>query len=77
MSEIRGVQHRPRHLESVPLQGRVHPETHAGFHAAAKASGVSVSYYLDLYFQELKSQGKSLPIVQPPKRRKESLTDAA
>ncbi len=73
MSPSRGVQRRPDNAPTVLMQGRVSPEARAAVQEAARASGVSVSFYLDAFIKNILRETGELPRVQPPKPQKETL----
>lgn len=75
MSPRPGTQRRPDNIPTVMLQGRVAPDVRAAVAAAAAASGVSVSYYLERLFKDMLDERGALPHVQPPRPQKETLID--
>lgn len=57
---------------TVLLQGRVSPESRATVRAAAEASGVTMSYYLDELVKLLDQQG-GMPLIESPWPQREEL----
>lgn len=58
---------RPANAPTVQMLARVRPEVREYVHDAAKASGVTAAYYIDLLLAEMaESAGGSLPRVQRP-----------
>lgn len=54
--------------ELVPLQGRVLPATRDAVHAAASASGVGKTAYLNLWVEKILETEGALPLVDRPRR---------
>lgn len=55
---------RPNHEAAVQLNARVMPEVRMSLKEAAKASGLSVALYLDIFIGEILRDNGSLPVVQ-------------
>lgn len=72
MSKVRRPDGKPAAL----LQARVEPRITAAVTAAAKASGVSTSYYVELLMtQLLTANDGALPPVRAPRPQQEALFD--
>lgn len=68
--------HRTRRADNAPtvlLQGRVSPEARAEVQAAARASGVSLSYYLEALVLQLADENGGLPLIEGPRPQREEL----
>lgn len=72
MSTPKGHERHPEGVATVPLQGRVLPEHRDAFNAAARASKLSVSLYMDSLIQYLEEHG-GLPVLAKPKPQLEEL----
>lgn len=65
---------RPANAPTVQMLARVRPEVREYVHAAAKASGVTAAYYIDLLLADMaEAAGGSLPPVQRPVPEREEL----
>lgn len=88
---VRRIMHNPREDEpmsdyglrarrandapTVLLQGRVSPDVRDDVRAAAEASGVTMSYYLEALFTKLVEEQGCMPLVDPPRRDRANQLD--
>lgn len=77
MSIAPGRARRANDAPTVLLQGRVSPDARAEVRAAAAASGVSMSYYLDTLIKNLVDANGAMPLVDSPRPQREELPIAA
>jgi len=77
MSIAAGRARRANDAPTVLLQGRVSPDSRAEVRAAAEASGVSMSYYLDTLIKNLVDTHGGMPLVDSPRPQREELPIAA
>jgi hypothetical protein len=72
MSDYGRRARRANYAPTVLLQGRVSPEAREVVKAAADASGVTMSYYLEALVGLLEENG-GLPLVESPRPQREEL----
>lgn len=76
MRTTRGLRQRPANHDTVLLQGRVSTLTRQEFRDAAIASGITLSYYIDLLAQDHRERNGGLPVFEVPQRREEAAKTA-
>jgi len=73
MSDYGRRARRANYAPTVLLQGRVSPEAREIVKAAADASGVTMSYYLEALVNKLLDENGGMPLVESPRPQREEL----
>lgn len=73
MSDYGRRARRANYAPTVLLQGRVSPEARDDVKAAAEASGVTMSYYLETLIKNLVDENGGMPLVDSPRPQRQEL----